>query len=183
MKGFLLGIVVTSVCLFGCAYVYFARGLAPVATSAPPMPFEKQLANMALDARVDKEAPKQAPFEINDATYIAGVHVYLNNCAVCHGTPGTEEGAIAKGEFPHPPQLFRGHGVTDDPAGETYWKTANGIRLTGMPGFRKSLSDLEMWQVSLMLANADKMPATATSVLTGQDAPMTVAPTTVPATK
>jgi hypothetical protein len=52
-----------------------------------------------------------------------------------------------------------------------------------MPGFRKSLSDLEMWQVSLMLANADKMPATATSVLTGQDAPMTVAPTTVPATK
>ncbi len=178
MKGFLLGVVVTLLCMVAGAYLYFANGMAPVATSAPPMPFEKRLANMALDARVDKEAPKQAPFEINEATYIAGAHVYLTHCAVCHGLPGKEESAIAKGEFPHPPQLFRGHGVTDDPAGETYWKTANGIRLTGMPGFRQSLSDLEMWQVSLMLANADKMPATATAVFTAPEAPVAAPPAT-----
>ncbi len=60
--------------------------------------------------------------------------------------------------FPHPPQLFQGHGVTDDPPGETYWKAANGIRLTGMPGFKASLNDTQLWQVSLMLANADKLP-------------------------
>jgi mono/diheme cytochrome c family protein len=63
--------------------------------------------------------------------------------------------------FPKPPQLFTGHGVTDDPAGETYWKAANGIRLTGMPGFKGPLSDTQLWQVSLMLANADKLPASA----------------------
>jgi mono/diheme cytochrome c family protein len=51
--------------------------------------------------------------------------------------------------------------VTDDPPGETYWKAANGIRLTGMPGFMGSLSDTQLWQVSLMLANADKLPAAA----------------------
>jgi mono/diheme cytochrome c family protein len=49
--------------------------------------------------------------------------------------------------------------VTDDPAGETYWKAANGIRLTGMPGYRGTLTDTQLWQVSLMLANADKLPA------------------------
>jgi hypothetical protein len=39
----------------------------------------------------------------------------------------------SKGMYPQPPELFKGKGVTDDPAGETYWKVANGIRLTGMP--------------------------------------------------
>jgi mono/diheme cytochrome c family protein len=51
--------------------------------------------------------------------------------------------------------------VTDDPPGETYWKAANGIRLTGMPAYKGSLSDTQLWQVSLMLANADKLPPPA----------------------
>jgi thiosulfate dehydrogenase len=76
-----------------------------------------------------------------------------------------EPTAIAKGEFPKPPALFKGKGVTDDPAGETYWKVANGIRLTGMPGFTGSLTSDEMWQVSLLLASADKLsPAVKTTL-------------------
>jgi thiosulfate dehydrogenase len=67
--------------------------------------------------------------------------------------------------FPKPPQLFEGHGVTDDPAGETYWKAKNGIRLTGMPGFGASLSEQQLWQVSLLLAHADKLPSSAQKVL------------------
>jgi thiosulfate dehydrogenase len=60
--------------------------------------------------------------------------------------------------YPQPPQLFKGHGVTDDSVGETYWKVANGIRLTGMPAYTNALSETEMWQVCLLLANADKLP-------------------------
>jgi mono/diheme cytochrome c family protein len=67
--------------------------------------------------------------------------------------------------FPKPPQLFKGHGVTDDSAGETYWKVANGIRMSGMPAYTRSLQDDEMWQVSLMLANADKLPQQVRSTL------------------
>jgi mono/diheme cytochrome c family protein len=59
--------------------------------------------------------------------------------------------------------------VSDDEAGETYWKVANGIRLTGMPAFSKVLSDTEMWQVSLLLKNADKeMPDPVVKILQGQ---------------
>ena len=47
-------------------------------------------------------------------------------------------------------------GVSDDPPGETYWKVANGIRLTGMPSYTKILNETQMWQVSVLLANADK---------------------------
>jgi thiosulfate dehydrogenase len=60
--------------------------------------------------------------------------------------------------YPVPPKLMEGKGVTDDEPGESYWKVANGIRLTGMPGFRRALSETQMWQVSLLVANADKLP-------------------------
>ena len=46
--------------------------------------------------------------------------------------------------------------MSDDPPGETYWKVANGIRLSGMPAFDKILNPTQIWQVSLLLANADK---------------------------
>jgi len=47
--------------------------------------------------------------------------------------------------------------------------------LTGMPGFSKSLNETQMWQVSLLLANADKLPASAKEALVA-------APGAVPAT-
>ena len=151
---FILGLIILPV--FG--WCYFRFGYAPVATASSPMPFEKQLAHMALNQRINKEAPKNSPIQPNDANYEAGAHVYRENCAICHGLPGQSRTPTSKGMYPPPPELFKGHGVTDDPAGVTYWKVANGIRLTGMPAYTKALTETQMWQVSLLLANADKLP-------------------------
>jgi thiosulfate dehydrogenase len=87
--------------------------------------------------------------------------------------------------YPAAPPLFEMHhhgsetmmGVTDDPPGETYWKVANGIRLTGMPSFKQVLTDTQMWQVSLLLANADKpLPPAALAFLHGEAMPAAPAP-------
>jgi mono/diheme cytochrome c family protein len=130
------------------------------------------ITGIALDARVSKEAPTTSPIQPSDDVYFAGAKVYEMNCAVCHGLPGQEQTPIAKGEFPKPPKLLEGKGVSDDPAGVTYWKVANGIRLTGMPGFQASLTREQMWQVSLLLANSDKFPPTVvTSLQTVPPAP------------
>jgi len=60
-------------------------------------------------------------------------------------------------------------GVSDDEPGVTYWKVANGIRLTGMPSFDHVLSDTEMWQVTLLLKNADQaLPDPVMSILTAK---------------
>ncbi len=171
MKGFILGVLVTILVGAAVVYLYFAMGMAPVATSAAPMPFEKRLARMALHARLRKEMPRQAPIPADEGNLVSGARIYVEHCADCHGLPGKSPTAIAQGEFPRPPQLFRGKGVTDDEPGETYWKVANGIRLTGMPSYDKHLSTDEMWQVSLLLANADKLPAAAKAVLTGRPQP------------
>jgi thiosulfate dehydrogenase len=158
MKRFILGFLscLGLIVVGGAAYV--GLGFAPVATSSPPLPFEELVTGIALHARINREGPKSSPISPTDDVYAAGARIYRSNCAVCHGLPGQEQTAIAKGEFPQPPELlFKDKGVTDDPVGHTYWVVANGIRLTGMPGFTGSLSSDQIWQVSLLLANADKL--------------------------
>lgn len=162
---FIFGLIVGLLILPVCGWLYFRFGYAPVATASSPMPFERELAHMALNARIEKEAPKSAPIQASEENYMAGARVYRVNCAVCHGLPGQEQSPTSKGMFPKPPQLFKGHGVTDDPPGETYWKAANGIRLTGMPAYTGALDQTQMWQVSLLLAYADKLPDDVRTVL------------------
>lgn len=162
---FILGLIIGILLIPALIYFYFRFGYAPVATAASPIPFERKLAHMGLDARIDKEAPKTPPFQPTDADFQNGAHLYREHCAVCHGGWGTPKTATAKGMYPHPPQLLKGKGVTDDPAGETYWKVTNGIRLTGMPGYKDSLSDKERWQISLLLAGADKLPPDVLAIL------------------
>ena len=172
MKKFLIGLILGLIAVPVCVYFYFSSGSAPVATSSAPMPFERQFAHMALHARMEKEMPKTVPIQADDAAYVAGAQIYKEHCAVCHGLPGQPQSAIAKGMFPDPPKLMDGKGVTDDPAQETYWKVSGGIRMTGMPGFEKSLSTTQMWQVSLVMANADKLPKAAMDVLAPAAAPV-----------
>jgi thiosulfate dehydrogenase len=155
-----LGIILGAVAVVLGVYWYFVTGRAPVATSEPAMPFEKRLAHQALNARVNREMPKTVPLQPDEPNLAAGAQTYREHCAVCHGLPRQTETLIAKGMYPHPPKLTEGKGVTDDEPGESYWKVANGIRLTGMPGFRPALSETQMWQVSLLVANADKLPKT-----------------------
>jgi mono/diheme cytochrome c family protein len=164
---FIVGFVSAIVLIIVAGFAYVELGLAPVATSSPPLPFERLITGIALDARVRKEAPTSSPIQPSDDVYLAGAQVYENNCAVCHGLPGQEQTPIAKGEFPKPPKLLDGKGVSDDPVGVTYWKVANGIRLTGMPGFSGSLTSDQMWQVSLLLANSDKLSPKIVSELQG----------------
>jgi thiosulfate dehydrogenase len=168
MKKFVFGLILGLLIPAAAGYCYFRFGYAPVATSSAPMPFEKTMARLALHARIQKEAPaKGAPIAADQTNLTQGATVYAENCAFCHGLPNQKATMAAKGMFPLPPQLFeKDEMVTDDPVGVTYWKVSNGIRMTGMPGFGEMLTPTQMWQVSLLLANADKLPAQTQAALT-----------------
>lgn len=156
---FLLGLLLGIVLLPACAYFYIRAGYAPVATAATPFPLERYLAHMALNVRIEKEAPTRAGVPADEPNMLAGAKLYREHCAVCHGMRDGIKTATAKGMFPQPPLLLHGTGVTDDPPGVTYWKVANGIRLTGMPAYRASLTDQQMWQISQLLATEKLPPA------------------------
>ena len=142
-------------------YFYFRYGAPPVATADKPFPFEQQIVSVPLDARIKRESPADAPIKPTPEVMLAGAHIYREQCAACHGLQW-HPSAFANSMFPGAPQLWETHhggkvvGVSDDPPGETYWKVKNGIRLSGMPAYQSLLTDDQMWQVSVLLANADK---------------------------
>jgi thiosulfate dehydrogenase len=166
LLGFLLGIVAVAAGLF----CYLKFGPLPVAVADAPLPFEKEIVKLPLGARIDRET-KHAPFGTSEDVFESGAHIYRAQCASCHGAPGHDV-SYAKHMFPSAPQLWKKHtksdvvGVSDDEPGETYWKVANGIRLSGMPAYNHVLSDTQIWQVSLLLKNADKeLPTPVTRIL------------------
>jgi thiosulfate dehydrogenase len=167
MGKFIIGIIIGILLVPAAFYIYCRSGSAPVATSAAPIPLERFFAKTALHATLNRDAPKTHSTTGSEGELLAGVKVYQENCAVCHGVEGHPASNAAKGMFPRPPQLFEPrHMVADDPVGVTYWKAKHGIRLTGMPGFTGLLTDEQIWNVSLLLANADKLPPSVKQALT-----------------
>jgi mono/diheme cytochrome c family protein len=156
--------VLVLLALAGLAAVWF--GYVPAAADAPPASgLERWAAQHALDAVIAREAPQPPyPFASSDVTIVAGAKLYLANCAVCHGSAGSEESNIAKGLYIRAPQ-FTKHGVDDDPEGETYWKIEHGIRFTGMPSFKGTLSEAQIWQIADFLKRpAENLPPAAAAI-------------------
>jgi len=182
-KGIVLGIILGFVLMFLGAYFYFSSGRAPVATNSPQMPFERKFAGMALHAYMEKVPHTNSPVPADDPNLLEGAKLYKANCSVCHGLPGEPHNSIANGMFPKPPLLFRGMGVTDDEVWETFTVISGGIRMSGMPGFHDSLSDTQMWQITQLVKNADKLPASAKAELAAMPGAAMPAPAPAPAGK
>lgn len=163
---FILGLIIGFLIIPVAATIYLKWGRPPVAVSDSAFPFEKQIVHVPLNGRIKKEMLPGAPIDASAPNLTAGAQIYRENCAACHGLEG-HPSVFAAHMYPKAPQLWAKHrngvvGVSDDPVGETYWKVDNGIRLTGMPSFRQVLNSTQMWQVSLLLKNADKpLPADA----------------------
>ncbi len=183
LLGVVIGIILVPLAVLG--WLHF--GKVPVAVSDPPLPQEQLITSGPLEARIHKEMVQKPPIQPQEDDLVAGAHVYSNQCAVCHGFHG-QPSKFGTHMFPSAPPLWEKHhngdvvGVSDDPPGETYWKVANGIRLTGMPAYKGVLTETQMWQVTILLANADKpLPPAAVALLKGETASATPAPTASPA--
>jgi thiosulfate dehydrogenase len=171
MGRILFGFIIGLVCIPGAFLFWLHNSPLPVAVSDKPLPYEDEITGKILADRINKELLQIPPLQPDDLTLVAGAHIYRDKCAVCHGYRG-KPSALGDNMYPAAPPLWEKHqndpavGVSNDLPGTTYWKVANGIRLSGMPGFRTQLNDTEIWQVSLLLSNANKpLPSEAISIL------------------
>jgi thiosulfate dehydrogenase len=168
-----LGVILALILAPLVMVAWFKWGHPPVAVADAPFPMERQITHIALDARIARDMPGNPPIQADEANLTAGAEVYRDECAACHGFHGKPSNFGPK-MYPAAPALWQKHGtsdvvgVSDDPPGETYWKVVNGIRLTGMPSYKDTLTDTQIWQVTLLLANADKpLPPGALSIVMG----------------
>jgi thiosulfate dehydrogenase len=161
MGKFLLGIIVGIALIIVVAYVFILEGGVPMNVSANSLPMEQFLAHTAIVASMGKAGHEQPSVPADEANLLAGAHIYqTNGCAGCHGRIDDPNSGGGKNFYPLAPHLLPpSKGVTDDEVGETHWVVKNGIHFSAMPTYNNRLSDTELWQVSLLLHNANQLPA------------------------
>ncbi len=157
-KGILIGIIVTVVVAAVAGFFAIELGWIPANADARPWAIERWAAMTSLRATLERQAPTEPnPVTASPESLEAGLRLYSDNCQVCHGGADGKPSNIARGLYQHPPQLAK-HGVEDDPAGDTYWKVRHGIRWTAMPAFGETMSEREMWEVTLFLQKMSALP-------------------------
>jgi mono/diheme cytochrome c family protein len=157
-KGFILGIIVTLLGMIAGGFTFVKLGLMPAGQDQKPGRLETWAANTSLAATIGREAKGvRSPIQPTEANLTAGASLYVADCQLCHGAADAKPSRIALGLATDPPQLAN-DGVEDDPEAVTYSKIAHGIRFTGMPSFRGTLSELQMWQLALFVKHMDALP-------------------------
>jgi len=157
MRNFILGVIVAIVVLLIGGLGLALLGFIPTNANATPPKLEQQIAMSALDASMERHAPRvNNPVPPTDENLIAGMKIYTMNCALCHGDIDRQPSALGKSFYPPPPSLILD--PLDDPEWHVFYAIRTGVRYTGMPAWDKALSETDIWKLTAFLTRIDKLP-------------------------
>jgi mono/diheme cytochrome c family protein len=157
MRGFIFGVILTLIAVFGSAYWWVYTGRFDIrAVPNGPSTFERRTANHSVDEWVDAHAPKQEnPFKPTMENIMDGSMVYDKNCALCHGSLKEPLSPLRSKFYPPVPQLM--NRTPDDPDANLYYVVKYGTKMTAMPGWDGVLSDDDIWKAVLFIKNSGQM--------------------------
>jgi mono/diheme cytochrome c family protein len=157
MRNFILGVIAVLAVLIVGMLAATTFGLIPTTADATPPNLERRIAMSALDASMERHAPRVAnPVSPTDDNLIDGMKIYVMNCSLCHGTLDNKPSVMEKSFYPPVPQLILD--PLDDPEWHIYYAVRTGVRYTGMPAWNKALSDQDIWKVTAFLSRLQKLP-------------------------
>jgi thiosulfate dehydrogenase len=157
MGKFLLGVIITVVIVILAVLGFAALGFYPTRANLEPPRWERHFAMGAVDASMERHAPRVTnPLTPTDENLEDGMKIYTMNCASCHGTLDRKFSAFGNSFYPPAPNFISD--PPDDPEWHTFYTIRTGIRYTGMPAWDKTLSETDMWKVTLFLSHMDKLP-------------------------
>jgi mono/diheme cytochrome c family protein len=157
MGKFILGVIVTLLILILGGLGFAMLGFFPTNANVPPPRIEKRLAMGAVDASMERHAPRLTnPAPPNDQNFIDGMKLYTMNCALCHGGLDRKPPSLANSFYPPAPNLVSD--PPDDPEWHLFYTIRTGIRYTGMPSWEKTLSQPDMWKITSLLSHMNKLP-------------------------
>jgi mono/diheme cytochrome c family protein len=157
MGKIVLGAVITILVLILAGLGFAMLGLVPTTANVEPPHFERHLAMSAVDASTERHAPRVSnPLTPTDANLEDGMKLYTMNCALCHGGLDHKASSLASSFYPPAPALISD--PPDDPEWHTFYTIRTGIRYTGMPAWDKTLTEQDMWKITMLLSHLDKLP-------------------------
>lgn len=157
MKAYLLGILTTLIVLAGVAYFYLSSGFLNTRADIPPSAFESKYAMKFLDASVDRHAPHgESPVRPTEANLMDGMHLYQDNCAMCHASPQHPEKKFGHPFYPPAPDFLEE--APDMEENQNFYIIKHGVRWSAMPAWGKTLSDQQIWTLVTFLSHMEKLP-------------------------
>ena len=142
------------------AYAFVSSGIYNVGASSPHTKFTTWLTHETMIHSVRRRSGGIAvPTSVSHAQVLDGFCLYETHCVACHGAAAVRRQAWVSGMEPSPPYLLD---VTREMTPQQlFWITQNGIKMTGMPAWRDSLSDEQIWQVVAFLEAMPRMNSRA----------------------
>jgi mono/diheme cytochrome c family protein len=135
-----------------------------------PSQHESSLANAAKDVAILlKAGKKKNPLPETDGVVSQGQEVFLGSCAQCHAPDGHGDTSIGRSMAPSAMDLTSAH-VQHWSDAELFWIIQNGVRLTGMPSWRSSISDSDTWKLTRFIHSLPRRDAASTSAGVGSQA-------------
>jgi hypothetical protein len=157
MGRFLLGVIITLLVAILGGLGFAMLGFFPTPANVEPPHLESRLANGAMDASMERHAPRVTnPLTPTDQNLIDGMKVYTMNCALCHGGLDRKPSSLANSFYPPAPNLISD--PPDDPEWHIFYTIRTGVRYTGMPAWDKTLSEPDIWKITMLLSHIDKLP-------------------------
>lgn len=157
--GLLAAFVIGLIFLPALLVLLAVTGRLPSDSLASPPGLENELGEAALEASLERRAAGLAnPIADGDeAALVAGMELYRDNCAGCHGGARGPSAWGSTGFYPRVPQFWQEHHehVT---APEAFVAVRDGIRYSGMGAWRGTLSEPEMWQVANFVSRMHTLP-------------------------
>jgi hypothetical protein len=139
------------------AYAFVKSGLYDVAASRPHTQFSEWLTHETMIHSVRRRAVSLArPATPTPAHVLSGFCQYDAHCVACHGAAGVARQQWVSGLEPAPPYLLDVQ-QRFEPR-ELFWIVKNGIKMTGMPAWRQSMSDPQIGDVVAFLEASARMP-------------------------
>jgi thiosulfate dehydrogenase len=95
-------------------YLAVKAGIVPANADSRATAMEGWVANTALAAALERDTKGlRNSIQPSDENLITGVHLYAENCAICHGASDAKPSNPAQGFYIETPQLAK-DGVEDD---------------------------------------------------------------------
>jgi mono/diheme cytochrome c family protein len=130
----------------------------------PPSQGETSLADAAKDVAIPLEAGKMNNPQPETSEVVSqGQEVFLGSCAQCHGADARGDSDLGRNMTPPAMDLTSAH-VQHWSDAELFWIIQNGVRLTGMPAWKSSISDNDTWKLARFIHKLPHMDAAATAV-------------------
>jgi len=126
-----------------------------------PSTVETTLANMAKDVVIPIEAERRKnPLPDSDEVIRQGQQIFIQSCALCHGADGHGRTVLGRNMYPPAMDMTSPH-VQHWSDAELFWIVQNGVRLTGMPSWKSSISESDTWKLAHFIHNLPRLDATA----------------------